>query len=139
VRKRFAGRWTGGMQEVPILWGFFGSSRKRFTLAFGEPITIAATGRIDRTLATATAVYRSHVGKRIGRTECQGIRKRRRARRTGLERGRRRTRQDQISPEVFGRVGHRTGEIANHLGFAPNEENLFLLPDQPLSGAGSLK
>jgi hypothetical protein len=38
-----------------------------------------------------------------------------------------------------GSVGLGTGEIANHLRSAPNEENLFLLPDRPLAGAGSLK
>jgi hypothetical protein len=58
---------------------------------------------------------------------------------TGLERGRRRTRQDQISLEVFRHSRRRTGEIANHLRSAPNEENLFLLPDRPLAGAGSPK
>jgi hypothetical protein len=47
VRKRLKGRWTSGTQEVPISCGFFGFSGKRFTLAFGEPITIAATGQID--------------------------------------------------------------------------------------------
>ena len=31
------------MREVPISWGFSEDSRNRFTLAFGEPITIAAT------------------------------------------------------------------------------------------------
>jgi hypothetical protein len=40
------------------------------------------------------------------------------------ERGRRRTRQDQISPEA-----KIAGEIAD-LRSAPNEENLFLLPDR---------
>jgi hypothetical protein len=57
----------------------------------------------------------------------------------GWERGRRRTRQDQISLWNLGQVGRRTGEIANHLRSAPNEENQFLLPDRPLAGAGSLK
>ena len=41
------------------------------------------------------------------------------------ERGRRRTRQDQISREAW-----RPGEIAELGRPAPNEENLFLLPDR---------
>src|ERR1700722_15729201 len=41
------------------------------------------------------------------------------------ERGRRRTRQDQIS-----RGAWRPGEIAELGRSAPNEENLFLLPDR---------
>jgi hypothetical protein len=40
------------------------------------------------------------------------------------ERGRRRTRQDQISIRL-----KTAGEIADH-GSAPNEENWFLLPDR---------
>jgi hypothetical protein len=98
---------------VPISYGFFGFSRKRFTLAFGEPITIAATGRIDGSLAAASRHHRSH-GKRMGRTEYLTIWKRRRAKRTGLERGRRRTRQDQIS-QAEGQLEPRAAEIANHL------------------------
>ena len=51
------------MQEVPISCGFFGHSRKRFSLAFGEPITIAATGSTDTNVAAASGRYRSHVGQ----------------------------------------------------------------------------
>src|SRR5882757_2102376 len=47
----------------------------------------------------------------------------RKTRRSG-ERGRRRTRQDQISVRALGPVKLRTGRSA------PNEENLFLLPDR---------
>jgi hypothetical protein len=43
----------------------------------------------------------------------------------GRERGRRRTRQDQISLGLY-----IAGEIADPRGSAPNEENLFLLPDR---------
>ncbi|THD56758.1 MAG: hypothetical protein E8A46_02635 [Bradyrhizobium sp.] len=43
---------------------------------------------------------------------------------TGWERGRRRTRQDQIS------LGARGPAKLRILGSAPNEENLFLLPDR---------
>jgi hypothetical protein len=43
---------------------------------------------------------------------------------TGMERGRRRTRQDQISTGVRAPVKLRTSRSA------PNEENLFLLPDR---------
>jgi hypothetical protein len=43
----------------------------------------------------------------------------------GSERGRRRTRQDQISLGLW-----IAGEIADPGGSAPNEENLFLLPDR---------
>jgi hypothetical protein len=42
-----------------------------------------------------------------------------------LERGRRRTRQDQIPP-----AKKTTGEIADLKRSAPNEESLFLLPDR---------
>jgi hypothetical protein len=51
------------MQEVPISCGLFGHSGKRFTVAFGERITIAATGRTDRNVAAASHRYRSHVGQ----------------------------------------------------------------------------
>jgi hypothetical protein len=63
VRKRLNGRQSGGMQEMPISWGFFGYLRKRFTLAFGEPITIAATGGTDTNVAAASRRYRSCVGQ----------------------------------------------------------------------------
>jgi hypothetical protein len=58
---------------------------------------------------------------------------------TGSERGRRRTRQDQISRKAFRHSRRQTGEIANHLRSAPNEENSFLLPDRLLSGANSVE
>jgi len=51
------------MQEMPILRGFPGYLRKRFTLAFGEPITIAATARTDGNVAAAGRRYHSHVGQ----------------------------------------------------------------------------
>jgi hypothetical protein len=63
VRKRPKGRATRDMQEMPILRGFPGYLRKRFTLAFGEPITIAATGRTDTNVAAASRRYRSRVGQ----------------------------------------------------------------------------
>jgi hypothetical protein len=53
VRKYFGGCRSGGTQEVHVSQGFFGNFGKRFTLALGEPITIAATGR--QNLATQTA------------------------------------------------------------------------------------
>jgi hypothetical protein len=89
------------MQEMPILRGFPSYLRKRFTLAFGEPITIAATGRTDTNVAAASRRYRSHVRQAgqiernvwgLGKIAGQGA--------TGLERGRRRTRQDQISQAI---------------------------------------
>jgi hypothetical protein len=68
VRKHFRGRQSGGMREVPISRGFLGYLRKRFTLAFGEPITIAATGGTDRNLAPASSRTRSHV-RQAGQVE----------------------------------------------------------------------
>src|SRR5579863_7209924 len=101
------------MQEMPVLQGFRGYLRKRFTLAFGEPITIAATGRTDRNVAAADRRYRSRVGRAgwvernvwgSGKITGQGA--------TCLERGRRRTRQDQIS-QAIGQLDRWTQEIAN--------------------------
>jgi hypothetical protein len=63
VRKHFRGRQSGRIREVPVSRGFLGYLRKRFTLAFGEPITIAATGRTDRSVAAANNHYRSHIGQ----------------------------------------------------------------------------
>jgi len=63
VRKRIKGRATSGMKEMPILRGFPGYFRKRFTVVFGEPITIAATGRNVRLLAAVSDRYRSHIGQ----------------------------------------------------------------------------
>jgi len=49
-----------------------------------------------------------------------------------LERGRRRTRQDQIPP------GEKIpGDIADLKRSAPNEESLFLLPDRPCRSASA--
>ena len=62
MRKRLKGRATRDVQEMPILRGFPGYLRKRFTLAFGEPITIATTGRTDTNVAAANRRYRSRVG-----------------------------------------------------------------------------
>jgi hypothetical protein len=62
VRKRLNGRQSDRMQEMPISWGVFGYLRKRFTLAFGEPITIAATGRTDTNVAGSNR-YRSPIGR----------------------------------------------------------------------------
>ena len=63
MRKRLKGRATRDAQEMPILRGFPGYLRKRFTLAFGEPITIAATGSTDTNVAAASGRYRSHIGQ----------------------------------------------------------------------------
>jgi len=63
VRKRLKGSATRDMQEMPILRVFPGYLRKRFTLAFGEPITIAATGKPDTNVAAAGRRYRPYVGQ----------------------------------------------------------------------------
>jgi hypothetical protein len=98
VRKRLKGRATRDMQEMPILRGFPGSLRKRFTLAFGEPITITAPTRTSPQPAAVTARTSGKPAKSelnvwgSGKIAGQGA--------TGLERGRRRTRQDQISQAI---------------------------------------
>jgi hypothetical protein len=63
VRKPLKGRAMRDMEEMPILRGFPGYLRKRFTLAFGEPITIAATGSTDTNVAATSGRYRSHIGQ----------------------------------------------------------------------------
>jgi hypothetical protein len=129
VRKYFTGRRSGGMREVPVSRGFLGNFRKRFTLAFGEPITIAATGTTGRTLATASRRTRSHVWRAVnsernvwdlGKAAGQSA--------TGLERGRRRTRQDQIS-QAIGQLDRWTQEIANRCGIRTERR-------KPVSSAG---
>ena len=83
------------MREVPISCGFFEDLRNRFTLAFGEPITIAAT------VAAGRGGHCPRAGRKSGRPGWAVMQEFWKGvaglKRTGLERGRRRTRQDQIS------------------------------------------
>jgi hypothetical protein len=139
VRKRPKGRATRDMQEMPILRGFPGYLRKRFTLAFGEPITIAATGRTDTNVAAASRRYRSHVGQ-AGQIERNvwGLGKSPGKALPAWNEG--------VGEHVRTRFHRPSGnwtvgpkKLRTAVGFAPNEENLFLLPDRPLAGENSLK
>jgi hypothetical protein len=68
VRKRPKGRATRDMQEMPILRGFPGYLRKRFTLAFGEPITIAATGSTDTNVGGQRPLPLAHRASRLSQS-----------------------------------------------------------------------
>src|ERR1700759_1625824 len=120
------------MREVPDLRGFLAISGNRFTLALGAPVTIVATTGLSRcrrgprdsyppAYANAVAVRSIGTGKDVGKG-------RPRQWHSGLERGRRRTRQDQIS-EVLRHSRPRTGEIANHKGIRTERR-------KPVSSAG---
>ena len=119
-----------------------------FTVAFRQTITIAriAAGLIRRVSPSSVPPKVARCGsmrpwrgtahappsrvagvrqqyRKLGRSEAPLISA------AAQERGRRRTRQDQISRKFQNRWASRPGEIADH-GSAPNEENLFLLPDR---------
>jgi hypothetical protein len=86
------------MRDVPISWGFFAELRNRFTLALRDPITIAAMGE---TLIAVDAASLRRRARGWG-TFDQGFWRMLKkgsplSSPSGLERGRRRTRQDQIS------------------------------------------
>jgi hypothetical protein len=93
------------MAKTPILQGFVGLLGKRFTLAFGKPITIAAKraghhvrwDSRDRRRRKNPAKSKNQFLKNYWVGPTGGLK------RTGLERGRRRTRQDQISPKPSGK------------------------------------
>jgi hypothetical protein len=123
--------------------GFSFACAIRFTLPLGKAITMGATALARRRRDPVAphdhrAWTRKHDSARpapgssravAGRNNRLGIWEiecARHASRAGFrERGRRRTRQDQISREAW-----RPGEIAELGRSAPNEENLFLLPDR---------
>jgi hypothetical protein len=91
---------AGGIRDVPISRGFFVCLRNRFTLTFREPITIAATGH---TKGGKLLPALQQAGSTAGRARDFWKKGPPGFKRTGLERGRRRTRQDQISLKALRR------------------------------------
>ena len=127
---------------VLVSSGFSLACTIRFTLPLGKAITIGARAQAQQRripvapndhharTESVTALARPGLIAHRGWPEQSlgdlGIECARYASRAGFtERGRRRTRQDQISREAW-----RPGEIAELGRSAPNEENLFLLPDR---------
>src|ERR1700722_7489211 len=131
VRKYFTGRRSGGMREVPVSRGFLGNFRKRFTLDFGEPITIAATGRTGRTLPRPVAAPARTSGKQSIQNGMSGDRKNPpgKALPAWNEGVGEHVRTRSHRPSGNWTVGPK--KLRTAVGFAPNEENLFLLPDRP--------
>ena len=149
-RKRRSGASDDGIAEVPVPCGFPRVRGIWFTVAFRETITIAAIGRAGRRVTRHWRIPRIESGLYGPAQECRPLsgtrtiarrasaagdqidnvgnlgRRAAHHRRRHKERGRRRTRQDQISIRALARKKLRTGRSA------PNEENLFLLPDRLL-------
>src|SRR5579872_5711946 len=118
------------MRKKPGLWAFPAFLRDRFTVALRQPITIVATGQ-----ATPWRYFAHRPsGCKGGRTWDFWKRvagpTRFRLRNEGV--GEHVRTRFHLGPS--GNLSRGTGEIANHLRSAPNEESLFLLPD-PFGGA----
>jgi hypothetical protein len=106
----------GRIAEVLALCGFSRIGEIWFTLRFRGTITIAAASCAECSPPRdpAWAKFKSWGSKNEKRRHGQ----------QRWERGRRRTRQDQIS------LGQKIPVKLRIRGSAPNEENLFLLPDR---------
>jgi hypothetical protein len=117
----------------------FGYLRRRFTLAFGEPITIAATGGTDQRDRSRlpSAARRPASGYRSNEMS-DDLEKRPGKALPAWNEG--------VGEHVRTRLHRSSGnwalgpvKLRTAVGIAPNEENLFLLPDRPLAGENSLK